>query len=142
MHESEIIMNPSDVMVENKPEVEMLYPEQFTEGFGFGEGTISFKTRRDIIGAEIVDSVEAAVASTEILIPVSKDKDGNRTTPVQESVVEYLQRRADSFYTAVQEEVDNAITKVQQECDGLLAREEEILRESDAIIQRLEPQVT
>ncbi|MBI2425875.1 MAG: dynamin family protein [Candidatus Hydrogenedentes bacterium] len=77
-----------------------------------------------------------------MLIHGAKDKDGSRTTPVQESVVEYLQRRADSFYTAVQEEVDNAISKVQQECDGLLAREGEIRRESDTIIARLEPKVT
>lgn len=78
MHESEIGMNTSDIMVEIKPEVEVLSPDQFKDGFGFGEGTISFKARQEVIGSEIVASVEEAVASNEILIPVSKDKDGNR----------------------------------------------------------------
>lgn len=76
-----------------------------------------------------------------MLIHGGKDKDGNRARPILESVTEYLNRRADTFYEAVQEEVDNAIAMVQRECDDLLAREEEIRAESDAIIARLEPKV-
>ncbi len=71
-----------------------------------------------------------------------KDKEGYRGKPIIESVAEHLRTRADVFYEAVQGEVDNAIDVVQKECDGLLAREEEIRRESNAIIERLEPKVT
>lgn len=77
-----------------------------------------------------------------MLIHGGKDKAGNRARPILESVTEYLNRRADTFYEAVQEEVDNAIAMVQKECDDLLSREEEIRRESESIIARLEPKVT
>ncbi len=77
-----------------------------------------------------------------MLIHGSKDKQGNREVPILESVVDYLSRRGDAFYQAVQEEVDNAIKAVQAECDDLLAREEQIRAESEAIIARLEPKVT
>ncbi len=77
-----------------------------------------------------------------MLIHGSKDKQGNREVPILESVVDYLGRRGDAFYTAVQEEVDNAIDAVQKECDDLLSREEQIRAESETIIARLEPKVT
>jgi vacuolar-type H+-ATPase subunit H len=77
-----------------------------------------------------------------MLIHGSKDKQGNREIPILESVVDYLGRRGDAFYDAVQSEVDNAIQAVQAECDDLLAREEQIRAESEAIIARLEPKVT
>jgi len=76
-----------------------------------------------------------------ILIHGGKDEEGKRTTPIIESVVKYLKERSDTFYTTVQGEVDNSITSVQKECDDLLAREEEIRRESEEIIARLEPKV-
>lgn len=76
-----------------------------------------------------------------ILIHGGKDDDGKRTTPVIESVVQYLKERADTFYKTVQQEIDNSITSVQKECDDLLSREEEIRRESESIIARLEPKV-
>lgn len=77
-----------------------------------------------------------------MLIHGSKDKQGDREVPILESVVDYLGRRGDAFYDAVQSEVDNAIKAVQTECDDLLAREEQIRAESEAIIARLEPKVT
>jgi len=77
-----------------------------------------------------------------MLMHGSKDKQGQREIPILESVVDYLGRRGDAFYAAVQEEVDNAIKAVQAECDDLLAREEQIRAESEAIIARLEPKVT
>ncbi|MCF6287416.1 MAG: dynamin family protein, partial [Candidatus Hydrogenedentes bacterium] len=77
-----------------------------------------------------------------MLIHGTKDKQGLREAPILESVVDYLARRGDAFYDAVQEEVDNAIQAVQNECDDLLAREEQIRAESDAIIARLDPKVT
>jgi len=70
-----------------------------------------------------------------------KDLHGHRTAPIVESVAEYLRQRSDAFYASVQEEVDNAITQVQNQVEGLLAREDEIRRESEAIIARLEPKV-
>lgn len=77
-----------------------------------------------------------------MLMHGSKDKQGNREIPILESVADYLSRRGDAFYVAVQEEVDNAIKAVQAECDDLLAREAQIRAESEAIIERLEPKVT
>lgn len=76
-----------------------------------------------------------------MLLQGGKDKQGNRAAPVAESVSEYLNRRGTAFFDAVQSEVDNAIGAVQRECDDLLAREEEIRREREAIIARLEPKV-
>ena len=77
-----------------------------------------------------------------MLVHGTKDKQGNREIPILESVVDYLGRRGDAFYSAVQEEVDNAIKAVQAECDDLLARETQIREESETIITRLEPKVT
>ena len=76
-----------------------------------------------------------------MLLQGGKDKQGNRAAPVAESVSEYLNRRGNAFFDAVQAEVDNAIGAVQSECDDLLAREEEIRREREAIMARLEPKV-
>lgn len=74
-----------------------------------------------------------------MLVYGGKDAEGNRTAPVMELVIDYLNRRAGEFYKAVQSEVDHAVSQVQKECDDLLAREEEIRRECDAIIARLRP---
>jgi GTP-binding protein EngB required for normal cell division/gas vesicle protein len=76
-----------------------------------------------------------------MLIHGGKDAKGNRAVPVMELVIDYLNSRATEFYRAVQAEVDNAVAQVQRECDDLLAREEEIRRESDAIIARLRPKM-
>jgi GTP-binding protein EngB required for normal cell division/uncharacterized membrane protein len=76
-----------------------------------------------------------------MLVHGTKDDKGNRAAPIIESVTDYLHQRADAFYKAVQAEVDNAVSQVQKECDDLLAREEEIRRESEVIIARLEPKV-
>lgn len=46
------------------------------EGLGFGEGGISMAARRDELGAEMLRKIDALVASPEILVPVSTDKDG------------------------------------------------------------------
>jgi len=77
-----------------------------------------------------------------MLIHGGQDAAGNRAVPILDAITGYLERRAAAFRTAVRAEVDNAVTSVQQEYDGLLAREEEIRRESDAVIARLEPKVT
>lgn len=74
-----------------------------------------------------------------MLIHGGKDAEGNRAAPVLELVIDYLNRRASEFYRTVQSEVDNAVSQVQKECDDLLAREEEIRRECDAILERLRP---
>lgn len=76
-----------------------------------------------------------------MLVEGGKDAQGNRALPVVESVSDYLNRRGNAFFEAVQAEVDNAIGVVQGECDDLLAREEQIKKECDAIIARLEPKV-
>lgn len=77
-----------------------------------------------------------------MLIRGGKDHKGNDAPPMLESVTEYLNRRGAAFREAVQEEVDNAVGRVQRECDELIAREEEIRREREAIITRLEPKVS
>lgn len=46
------------------------------EGLGFGEGAISMESRHAELGPETVKKIEALVASPEILVPVSRDKDG------------------------------------------------------------------
>ncbi len=60
-------------------------------------------------------------------------------TPVIQALTNYLERRAAVFEEALQGELGNALDAVQRECDALLAREEEIRRESETIIARLEP---
>ncbi len=63
-------------MVEvTKPEIEVV---NLAEGFGFGEGGISASERKLIVGEEVVARVEAAIASPDILVPVSTDKEGHR----------------------------------------------------------------
>ena len=74
-----------------------------------------------------------------MLVHGGKDAEENRTTPVMEIVIDYLNRRANEFYKAVQFEVDTAVSQVQRECDDLLAREEVIRRECDTILARLRP---
>ncbi len=67
------------------------------------------------------------------------NREGKPIKPVDAAVTEYLNQRADTFRQALEEEVENTITRVQEEYDGLIAREEEIRREREAIIDRLEP---
>lgn len=76
-----------------------------------------------------------------MLVHGGKDAQGKRAVPVMELVIDYLNRRATEFYRAVQGEVDNAVAQVQHECDDLLAREQEIREQSQAIIGRLRPKV-
>lgn len=47
------------------------------EGLGFGEGAISMEDRQAELGPETVKKIETLVASPEILVPVSRDKDGH-----------------------------------------------------------------
>lgn len=61
------------------------------------------------------------------------------TQPISMLLADYLRRRGTAFESAVNAEVENALDAVQKECYLLLAREEEIRRERDAIIARLEP---
>jgi len=61
------------------------------------------------------------------------------TKPIISLLAEYLENRGAAFEVAVKAELENALNAVQQECASLLAREEEIRRERDAIIARLEP---
>ena len=77
-----------------------------------------------------------------MLIEGGKDQQGNPAEPIIKTVSEYLDQRAESFHGVVEAEVSNAINSVQAECDDLLAREEEIRRQAEAIIARLEPKVT
>ncbi|MBX3180557.1 MAG: dynamin family protein [Candidatus Hydrogenedentes bacterium] len=76
-----------------------------------------------------------------MLIEGGKDHQGNPAEPIIKTVSEYLDQRAESFHGAVEAEVNNAINSVQAECDDLLAREDEIRRQAEAIIARLEPKV-
>lgn len=59
--------------------------------------------------------------------------------PIASLLAEYLENRSKAFEDAVKAELENALEEVQQEYSSLLAREEEIKRERDAIIARLEP---
>jgi hypothetical protein len=68
-------------------------------------------------------------------------KNGARVAPVVEAVISHVHQYTDVYCGMVQDEVDNAIAMLQQEIDDLLAREEEIRRESESIIARLEPKV-
>jgi len=76
-----------------------------------------------------------------MLVRGGKDAAGKPAPAIADVVSDYLKKRATSFREAVQAEVDNAIASVQQECDSLLSRENEIRRQSEAIIARLEPKV-
>lgn len=69
------------------------------------------------------------------------DRAGKPAAPIVQVVTDHLNQRADAFRGAVGEEVEHAVTGLQEECDSLLAREEEIRRESEAIIERLEPKI-
>jgi len=74
-----------------------------------------------------------------MLVHGSQAKDGSRIPPVAEAVSARLDERAETFCKAVQQEIDEAVSAVQRECDDLLAREEQIRKESEAIIARLQP---
>lgn len=76
-----------------------------------------------------------------MLILGGKNREGKDIKPVEIAVTEYLNQRADTFRQALEEEVENTINGVQQEYDGLIAREEEIRQEREAIIARLEPKI-
>jgi len=76
-----------------------------------------------------------------MLIHGGKDAQGQPAAAIVEVVSKYLRDRAQAFHDAVRAEIDSAINSVQREYDDLVAREEEIRRESEAIIARLEPKV-
>ncbi len=70
-----------------------------------------------------------------------ENEEGIVAPPIVETLCGYLDDRAVEFRQALEEEVDSAITTVQEECDDLLQREEQIRRESAAIVARLRPKV-
>lgn len=114
-------------------------------GIGGVVGALSgFLTRRAWGVDRWIKKLEPIVRDNamNILLLGGKDANGHRTAPLLESIIEYLRKRSDSFVGAVREEVDNAITQVQQQIDGLLSREDEIRRESEAIVARLDPKVS
>lgn len=77
-----------------------------------------------------------------MLIHGGKDAQGQPAAAIVEVVSKYLRDRSQAFHDAVRAEIDSAINSVQREYDDLVAREEEIRRESEAIIARLEPKVS
>lgn len=74
-----------------------------------------------------------------MLLRGGKDRQGQPAPPVVEVVCAYLAKRAAGFEEAVRAEVANAIGAVQAQVDDVLAREDEIRRDSEAIIARLQP---
>lgn len=74
-----------------------------------------------------------------MLVKGGKDAQGNPAPAIVEVVAKYIRERSGAFQEAVRAEVDAAIDAVQKEYDDLVSREEEIRRESEAIIARLEP---
>ena len=78
MIEGEIYMHQVESAPNEAVRVEVMKPEQFKNGFGYGEGAISYETRAAVVGKEILEAVETAIESDEILLPVSQDKNGQR----------------------------------------------------------------
>jgi hypothetical protein len=74
-----------------------------------------------------------------MLLRGGKDRQGQAAPPVVDLVAAHLARRATGFEEAVRAEVANAIGAVQAQVDDFLAREDEIRRDSEAIIARLQP---
>lgn len=70
------------MMVEGDMRTETLAPQievnKIVDGFGFGEGGISHEERKLIVGEEVLADIESAIASNDILVPVSTDKLGRR----------------------------------------------------------------
>lgn len=46
-------------------------------GLGYGDGSISGKTRVNEVGLDVMQKVESIVNSSDILVPISNDKNGN-----------------------------------------------------------------
>ncbi|OQB41203.1 MAG: Bacterial dynamin-like protein [Candidatus Hydrogenedentes bacterium ADurb.Bin179] len=67
-----------------------------------------------------------------------KGKEGGGK-PISAMFTEYLENRGQAFSKAVGDEMSNALEAVKKECYALLAREEEIRKEREAVIARLEP---
>lgn len=67
--------------VEGSLALEVIVPEisvnKIADKFGFGEGGISHKERKLIVGDEMLAKVESTIMSDNILVPVSTDKQGN-----------------------------------------------------------------
>ncbi len=78
-HMSEYTTNMHEgmTMIENSFDIEVTRIEQFENGLGFGEGTISHAERLKIVGAELVAKVESVIVTGPILQPLSVDKYGN-----------------------------------------------------------------
>lgn len=70
-----------------------------------------------------------------------ENEEGIVAPPIVDTLCNYLDERASEFRQTLDEEVNGAITTVQRECDDLLEREEQIRRESEAIVARLRPKV-
>jgi hypothetical protein len=49
-------------------------------GLGYGEGSGSYKAREQEVGPENLQAARQAIESAEVLVPVSKDSDGNMLT--------------------------------------------------------------
>lgn len=67
MIEDEIIMEPAQIEVD---------AQRVNEGFGFGEGGISYQTKLGEVGAEVMTAAETVINSDAILVPVAKSKLG------------------------------------------------------------------
>lgn len=77
MYESErySAMLEGEMKIEfEKPEIEVV---ALSDGLGFGEGSISSRRTKEEAGEEVMQRVEAAIESDEILMPVSRNKDGS-----------------------------------------------------------------
>jgi hypothetical protein len=77
-----------------------------------------------------------------MLVKGGKDAQGQPAAAIVEVVAKYIRERSQAFHDALHAEVDSAINSVQREYDDLVAREDQIRRDSEAIIARLEPKVT
>lgn len=77
MVESEYGHVGENIVKEEKPEVEVVTPDHFKEGFGFGEGAISYEERIQMVSGVTLLAVESALESNDILTEVSRDSEGN-----------------------------------------------------------------
>ncbi len=66
----------------------------------------------------------------------------NDAKPIVQGLEEHFEQRASVFKIAIEGELNNAADAVQRECDALLAREQDIRRERDVVIARLESKET
>lgn len=98
---------------------------------------VGFIARLAWSGERWIKKLTPAIRKNALVI--LRGNEDNETTPVIRGLTRYVERRATVFEDAVRGEVGSALDAVQRECDVLIAREEEIRRERDAVIARLEP---